>query len=72
MNRSFVQHIIVSAVETVEFVRERVTYSVLRGRCFNIIFLNVHVLCKEKSDDSKYSLYEELEHVFFISFLSTI
>ena len=65
MNRSFVQHIIVSAVETVEFVRDRVTYSVLRGRCFNIIVLNVHALCKEKSDDSKDYFYEELEHVFY-------
>ena len=64
MNSSFVHHRTVSAVETVQFVRDRVTYSVLRGRCFNIIVLNVHVLCKEKSDDSKYSLYEELEHVF--------
>ena len=63
-NRSFVQHRTVSAVETVQFVRDRVTYSVLRGRCFNIIVLNVHALCKEKSDESKDSLYEKLEHDF--------
>ena len=49
----FVQHRTVSAVERVEFVRDRVTYIVLRGRCFNIIVLNVNALCKEKINDSK-------------------
>ena len=64
-NRSFVQHSTVSAVETVEFVRERVTYSVLRGRYFNIVVLNVQALCKGKRFDSKDSLYGELEQVFY-------
>jgi endonuclease/exonuclease/phosphatase family metal-dependent hydrolase len=36
----------------------------LRGRWCNIIVLNVHAPTEEKSDDSKDSLYEELEQVF--------
>jgi len=40
------------------------SYTVLRGRWFDIIFLNVHAPSEEKSDDSKDSFYEELEQVF--------
>ena len=62
----FVHHRIVSAVQKVEFVTERVLYSyiVLRGCWCNIIALNVHAPSEEKSDDSKNSFYEELEQVF--------
>jgi len=45
-------------------VSDRVSYTVLRGRWFNIIVLNVHAPSKEKTDDSKDSFYEELEQVF--------
>ena len=45
---------------------------VLRGRWCNIVVLNVHASSEEESDDSKDRLYEELEQVFFIVFLSTI
>jgi len=37
---------------------------ILRGRWCNIIVLNVQAPKEEKSDDSKYSFYEELEQVF--------
>ena len=37
----FLNHRIVSAVKRVEFVSDRVLYTVLRGRWRNIIFLNV-------------------------------
>ena len=37
----------------VEFVSDRVSYIVLRGRWCNIIFLNVRATSEEKSDDSK-------------------
>ena len=57
----FVHHRIVSAVKRVEFVSDRVSYIVLRGRWCNIIVLNVHAPSKDKSDDSKDSFYEELE-----------
>ena len=60
----FVHHRIVSAVKRVEFVSDRVSYIVLRGRRCNIIVLNVHAPSEDKSDDSKDSFDEELEQVF--------
>jgi predicted DNA-binding protein YlxM (UPF0122 family) len=36
----------------------------LRGRWCNIIVLYAHAPSQEKSDDSKYSFYEELKQVF--------
>jgi len=60
----FVLHRIVSAVKRVEFVSDRVSYIVLRGRWCNIIVMNVHAPSEEKSDDSKDSFYEDLEQVF--------
>ena len=61
----FVHHRIVSAVKRVEFVSDRVSYIVLRGRWDNIIVLNVHAPSEDKSDDSKDSFYEELQQVFY-------
>ena len=61
---SFVHQRIASAVKRVEFVSDRMSYIVLRGRWCNIIVLNVHAPSEEKSDDSKDSFYEELEQVF--------
>ena len=52
----FVHHRLISAVKRVEFVCNRISYIVLRGCWCNVIVLNVHALCKEKSDDSKDSL----------------
>jgi hypothetical protein len=48
-----VHHRIVLAVKRVEFISDRVSYIVLRGRWCNIIVLNVHASNKDKSDDSK-------------------
>ena len=67
----FVHHRIVSAFKGVKVVSDRMSYIVLRGCWCNIIVLNVRAPSEEKSDDSKYSFYEELEQVFII-FLSTI
>ena len=64
----FVHHRIVSPVKKVEFVRDRVSYIVLRGCWCNIIGLNVRAPSEEKSDDLKDSFYKELEQVFFLSF----
>ena len=47
-------HRIVSAVKRVEFVSDRVSYIVLRGRWCNIV-LNVHASSEKKSDDKKNS-----------------
>ena len=51
----FVHQRIASAVRRVEFVSDRVSYTVMRGRWCNIIVLNVHAPSEEKSDESKYS-----------------
>jgi hypothetical protein len=60
---SFVHHRIVSAFQTAEFVGDRLSYIVMRGRWCNI-FLNVHATSEEKSDELKDRFDEELEQVF--------
>jgi hypothetical protein len=60
----FVHKGIISAVRRVEFVSDRMSYIVLRGRWCNIVVLNMHAPCEDKSDDVKDSLYEELRRVF--------
>jgi hypothetical protein len=57
----------VSAIKRVEFVSDRMSYIVLRGRWCNIIVPNAHAPKEENGDDSKDSFYEELEG-FFLSF----
>jgi hypothetical protein len=57
----FVHQRIAPAVKRVEFVNDRVSYIVMRGRLNNIIVLNVHTPSEEKSDELKDSFYEELE-----------
>ena len=47
-NKIFVHHSVVSAVKTLEFVSDRMSYIVLRGRWCNIVVLNVFALSKEK------------------------
>ena len=49
----FVHRRIVSAVNRVEFVSDKLSYRVLRGRWRNIIVVNVHAPSEEKSDESK-------------------
>jgi exonuclease III len=60
----FVHKIIISVVRRVEFDSERMSYIILRGRWYHIIFLNVHAPTEDKADDVKDSFYEELEHAF--------
>ena len=60
----FLHQRIVSAVKRVEFVSDRVSYIVLRGRWCNIVVLNVRAPSEEKSVVSKDSFYEELEQDF--------
>jgi hypothetical protein len=47
----------------VEFVSDRMSYIILRGRWCDIIILNVHVLTEHKIDDLKDSFYGKLERV---------
>jgi hypothetical protein len=60
----FIHHRIISTVRAVDFISERMSYKVLRGRWFNSIVLNVHAPIEEKSEDSKGSVYEILKQVF--------
>ena len=62
---SFVHQRTASAVKRVEFVRDRLSYIVLRGRWCNIIVLNMLAPSEEKSDESKDNFYEEVEQVFY-------
>jgi exonuclease III len=55
---------IVSAVKRVEFVSDRISYIILKGRWCDIIVMNVHAPTEDKIDDLKDRFYEELEHVF--------
>jgi hypothetical protein len=50
---------IVSAVKRVEFVSDRMSYIILRGRWCRIIVLNVHARTQDKD-----SFYDDLERVF--------
>jgi hypothetical protein len=60
----FVHKRIVSAVRRVEFISDRMSYIILRGRWCNIIVLNVHAPCEGNSDDVRDSCYEEIGRVF--------
>jgi hypothetical protein len=48
----------------VEFISDRMSYTILRGRWCNIIVLNVHAPCEDKGDDVKDSFCEGLGRVF--------
>jgi hypothetical protein len=48
---------IISAVKWVEFVSDRMSYIILRGRWCDIIVLNVHVPTEDKIDDVKDMFY---------------
>ena len=63
-NRIFVHHRIVSAVKRVEFVSDRMSYTVLKGRWCNTVIFSMHAANEKESNDSKDSFYEELEQVF--------
>jgi hypothetical protein len=56
----FVHQRILSAVKRVQFVRHRMSYTVLRGRRCDIIFLSAYAQTEDKGDDSKDSFCEEL------------
>jgi hypothetical protein len=60
----FVHKRIISAVKWVEFINDRMSYIILRGRWFHIIVLNVHALTEDKTDVVKDSFYEKLERIF--------
>jgi len=61
----FVHHRIVSAVKRVEFVSDRKSYIVLRGRWCNIIVLNVPATSEGKSYGSKGSFTGNYSSFFY-------
>jgi exonuclease III len=56
----FVHKRIISAVKKADFVSDRMSYIILRGRWCNIIVLNVHAPTEDKVDDMKDRFCEEL------------
>jgi hypothetical protein len=50
----------ISAVKSVEFVSDKMSYIILRGRWCNIIVPKVHAPTEGKIDDIKDRIYEEL------------
>jgi hypothetical protein len=60
----FVDKRIISAVGRVEFVSNRMSYLILRGRWCDIIVLNVHAPTEDKIDGIKDRFYDELGQVF--------
>jgi exonuclease III len=59
----FVHNRIISAVNNVEFVSDRMSYVTLKG-CWYGFVLNVLAPTEDKDDDIKDSFHEELEQVF--------
>jgi hypothetical protein len=55
---------IISSVKRVEFVSDRVSYIILRGRWCHIIVLNVYAPKEDKTDEAKDIFYEESDRVF--------
>jgi hypothetical protein len=53
-----------SAFKRVEFVSDRMSCIILRGRWCHIIALNIHAPTKDKTVNVKDSFYGELERVF--------
>jgi hypothetical protein len=49
-----------SAVKGVEFVRDKMSYIILRGRWCHIVVLNVHAPIEDKTDEVKDSFYDDI------------
>jgi hypothetical protein len=49
----FVHKRIISAVRRVDFVSDRMSYFIVRGRWCNIVVVNVHAPSEDKRDDVK-------------------
>jgi hypothetical protein len=60
----FVHKRVISRVKRVEFFGDRMSYIILSGRWFHIIFLNVHTPTENKIDYVKDKFHEELECIF--------
>jgi hypothetical protein len=59
----------VSALQTAEFVTDRMPHTVLRNCWCDITVVNAHVTTEDKSKDSKDSFYKTLEQVLAFCFV---
>jgi exonuclease III len=59
-----VQKRIISVVKRAEFVSDRMSCIILRGRWCDNLILNVHAPTEDKIDDPKDRFYKELVHIF--------
>jgi hypothetical protein len=48
---------IISTLQRVEFISDRMSYIILRGRWCRIVVLNIHTPTEDKIDDVKDSFY---------------
>ena len=55
---------ILSAVQNIEFVNERLSYVTIRTRWCNTVLINVHAPTDEADDNDKDTFYDELERLF--------
>jgi hypothetical protein len=60
----FVHNRKISAVIRVEFVSDRMSYIIPKGRWCDIIVLNAHAPTEDKDNDIKDSFHKEIEQVF--------
>jgi hypothetical protein len=60
----FVHKRIISVARRVEFVSDRMSYIILRDYWCNIIVINVHAPCEDKSNEVKDNICEELGRLF--------
>jgi hypothetical protein len=67
----FVHKRIISAVKRIEFLGDRILYTILRGRLCHIILLNVGAPTEDKTDDVKDSSTSNWV-VCLINYLNTI
>jgi hypothetical protein len=59
----FIHKRIISAVRTVEFISDSMSYTILRDRwCYTV--LNLHAPCEDNGDDVKDSFYGEQRRCF--------
>ena len=58
-----IKNTILSAVENIEFVNERLSYVTIRTRWCNTVLINVHAPTDEANND-KVTFYDELERLF--------
>jgi hypothetical protein len=70
-NKIFVHRRVVSAVKTVEFLSDRTSYMVLRGRWCNNVILNVFASSKEKVIIQK-RIFMQNQYRIAVIFISTI